>query len=99
VLGGLALGSLAGATLFELSSRTTYNDSKIEPDPVRQDALYDSANRKYKLAQGFAIGGAALAIGAAIVWFSRDSERERPQVSVTPTATSTGLSLSIEGSF
>jgi hypothetical protein len=100
VLGAVALGSLIAAGGFELSSRDTYDQSKVEADPTKQDTLYDSANKKYKLAQGFAVGGAVLAVGAAVFWFTGGvSTESESRVAVLPALTPDGASLLVAGRF
>jgi hypothetical protein len=99
-LGAVALGSLIAAGGFELSSRDTYDQSKVEPDATTQDALYDSANKKYKFAQAFALGGAALAVGAAVLWLTGGASAESEQrVSLLPAVGPDGASLVVTGRF
>jgi hypothetical protein len=99
ILGGLGLASLVGAGVVYVSSQDTYDQSKREPDPSMQDALYDSANRKYKVAQGLAIGGAALAIGAAVLWFTDHGERRDGSLAVVVTPTTEGFAAALTGRF
>lgn len=67
--GGVAL--LGGALAFELSSRSSYDAAKAElMDQSKRDSLYDSANTKRYLAQGFAVGGVAC-VGVAVWLFLR----------------------------
>src|SRR6185437_1347549 len=94
-VGALALASGGAALSFELSSRSTYDASTREPDDARQNALYDSANRKYELAQGFALGAAACALGAAVMWVTDHPEDRAATITLTPTTS--GLSLSLAG--
>ena len=97
-LGATALASLGVAGAFELSSRSTYAASKLEPDDARQENLYQSANRKYELAQGFAIGAGAVAVAATVLWFSH-RPAETPEMQVSPAITPTEASLVITGRF
>ncbi len=100
ILGGFGIAAFAGAVAFEVSSSSSYDKSKIEPDDVKQNALYESANRKYKLAQGFALSGAVLAVGAATLWFTGGYKSERRDgVSLVPTPSSGGFSVVVSGRF
>src|SRR5262245_28888208 len=100
VVGGVALATLVGAVGFELSSRSTYDQSKAEYDDAKQRSLYDSANRKYRVAQGLAIGGAALVVGAAVLWFAGGPQAEEERgVAIAPVATPEGFSLVVMGRF
>jgi hypothetical protein len=69
-VGGLAL--LGGALAFELNARSTYDDSKAEPDNAKQTDLWHSANRKRYIAEGMAVGGLAC-VGVAVWLFVRSS--------------------------
>ena len=64
VAGGIGVASLLVGGGFELSSRSDYDASKVEGNNDRQNALYDSANRKYQVAQGLAIAGVACVAAA-----------------------------------
>lgn len=60
---------LLGASLgFELSARGVYRDAEVEPDDAKQTALWNSANTRRHVAQGFAAGGLAVAGVAAWMW-------------------------------
>jgi len=96
-IGAVAFASAATAVGFELSSRSTYSESEREPNNDRQDALYDSANRKYQVAQGFAIGAAVCAITAGVLWWKGAPEEAVPQVSVSPDGS--GVSFAFGGRF
>jgi hypothetical protein len=102
VLGGVALASIAAAVVFKLSSDSEYDKSVAEPDDAKQKSLYDSSNGKYKLAQGFAIGGAALAIGAAVLWFTgghAEHAEHADGVAIAPAPSPDGLSVVVSGRF
>jgi hypothetical protein len=91
--------SLIAAGGFELSSRSTYDESTLEGNNDRQDALFDSANRKYQVAQGLAIAGVALAAGAAALWFTSHDEHEAADVAVAPVVAGDSLSFVLAGRF
>jgi hypothetical protein len=101
VVGGVGLASLLAGGGFELSSRSDYDASKVEGNNDKQNALYDSANRKYQLAQGFAIVGVACVAAAGYLWFTGhyETEAEQPGVTIAPAATPDGISLIVAGSF
>jgi tetratricopeptide (TPR) repeat protein len=85
------------AILSELSSQSSYNTAKQATDQPSLDAAYDTANRRYKLAQGFGVAAVGLAAVSVYLWVSRGHDANATHVSgvVTP-----GLSaLSVEGSF
>jgi hypothetical protein len=97
--GALGVAALIAAGGFELSSRSTYDASKLEGNNDKQNALYDSANRKYQIAQGFAIGGAVCVAAAAALWFTGRYETEPAAVSVAPVVTGDGVSFVVAGRF
>lgn len=67
--GGVAL--LGGALTFELLGRANYDDAKAEMmDQSKRDSLYDSANTKRYIAQGFAVAGVAC-VGVAVWLYLR----------------------------
>lgn len=89
-IGASGVALLGAAVGFELWGRSTYDDAKAETtDQARRDSLYDSANKKRYLAQGFAIGGVAC-VGVAVWLYLRghaDHNAEtasRHQVIVSP---------------
>jgi hypothetical protein len=66
-VGGGAVALLGGALVFDLWGDSTYDQAKAEmTSQARRDSLYDSANTKRYLAQGFAVAG--LAAGGVAVW-------------------------------
>ena len=70
-------GSLAlfGAALgLELSARDVYDQAKREPDDAKQLSLWDSANTRRHVAQGFAVGGLACAGVAVWLWLRGPAE-------------------------
>lgn len=99
VVGAVGIAALAGAGGFDLSSRSTYDLSKAEPDLGKQRTLYDSANLKYKVAQGLALGGVACVAAAAILWVESGHSSEETRVSIMPSASVDGFGLSAVGSF
>lgn len=67
--GGVAL--LGGGLAFELLGRANYDDAKAETmDQSKRDSLYDSANTKRYIAQGFAVAGVAC-VGVAVWLYVR----------------------------
>jgi hypothetical protein len=101
MIGGLGLASLIAGGGFELSSRSDYDASKVEGNNDKQNSLYDSANRKYQLAQGFAIAGVACVAAAGYLWFTGhfETEAEQPRLTIAPSASPDGLSLTVAGCF
>jgi len=91
LVGLLALG-LGGASLtFALASSSTTDKARAETDPVKQAALYDSADTKKQLVVGTAIAGAAL--GGVAVWLYLRG-RDRPDAAPpSPPPPAAGLSL------
>jgi hypothetical protein len=68
-VGGVAL--LGGALTFEILGRANYDDAKAETmDQSKRDSLYDSANTKRYVAQGFAVAGVAC-VGVAVWLYLR----------------------------
>jgi tetratricopeptide (TPR) repeat protein len=96
--GAIALG-VAG--VFALRARSAYNDYEAKQvelgcidtcsDENRAilDPYFDRAARRADLATGFVIGGAALAVGGAILYLTAPRER----VTVAPTASPSGAGL------
>ena len=76
---------LAQACARELSSRSTYDQAKVEPNDAKQSSLWKSANQKRYLAEGFAAGGIACA-GIAVWLLVRSGGDE-------PTTTARGVSV------
>jgi hypothetical protein len=74
-LGGAALGLVGGAVGFELWARSTYDQSKREPDNAKQDSLWHSANTKRYVAEGLGVAGIACA-GVAVWLYLRGGEPE-----------------------
>ncbi len=74
-LGGAALGFVGGAVGFEQWARSTYDQSKREPDNAKQTSLWHSANTKRYVAEGLGIAGIASA-GVAVWLFLRNGEPE-----------------------
>jgi hypothetical protein len=99
VVGTIGVASLLGGGGFELASRSTYAQSKTEPDLAKQRTLYDSANLKYKLAQGFAAGGVVLVAAAAVLWIEARSPEDPPRVTIVPSATSDSVGFAALGRF
>ncbi len=101
-VGGLAL--LGGALAFELNARSTYDDSKVEPDNTKQTDLWHSANRKRYIAEGMAVGGLAC-VGVAVWLFVRSSGgTEAPAtaargVSVEPMLATGGGGVLLQGRY
>jgi hypothetical protein len=85
VLGIGAVGLLGGGVGLELSSRSTYDQAKVEPNDAKQNSLWKSANQKRYLAEGFAAGGIACA-GIAVWLLLRSGGDE-------PTTTARGVSV------
>lgn len=100
VLGVVALGA---AGYFELDARDLYQASVDETDDARQDALYQDAVSRRKLAIGTAIGGGVCVGVAAFLWFtggstSRD-ESDAQGLRVVPTVSPDGFGLAFGGGF
>ncbi|HEX2691285.1 MAG TPA: tetratricopeptide repeat protein [Kofleriaceae bacterium] len=74
-LGGAALGLVGGALGFELWARSTYDQSRREPDNAKQDSLWHSANTKRYVAEGLGVAGIACA-GVAVWLYLRAGEPE-----------------------
>jgi len=99
IVGGIGVVSLAVAGGFELSSRSTYDESAREPDDARQRTLYDSANTKYKVAQGLAVGGAACLVGAVILYVRGSGDDSHERVTIAPAIGSETVGFAAMGSF
>jgi hypothetical protein len=65
-VGAAGVAMLGGALGFELSASSTYDQSKKERDPAKQDSLWHSANTRRYVAEGLGIAG--LAAGGVAVW-------------------------------
>jgi len=74
VAAGGSLALLGVALGFELSARDVYDQAKGEPDDTKQLSLWDSANTRRHVAQGFAVGGLACAGVAVWLWLRGPSE-------------------------
>jgi hypothetical protein len=75
VLGAAALGLLGGAVGIELWARSTYDQSKREPDNARQDSLWHSASTRRYVAEGLGVAGVACA-GVAAWLYLRGGDPE-----------------------
>ena len=87
--------AVTSAVIFESKAQGNYEASTREPDDEEQRDLYRSANRDHKLAQGAAIGGAALLVTGAVLWWRGGAPS---RVAVTP-ASGGGASLVLGGRF
>jgi hypothetical protein len=97
-VGIVALASAGTALGFELSSRTSYDESAREADNARQNLLYLSANRKYQAAQGFAVGALACAAAATALWVTYHPPADQDLV-VAATPLGSGLGFTVSGTF
>lgn len=74
-LGGTGVAVLGGAVALELLGRRAYGDAKAEvTDQTRRDSLYDSANIKHHVAQGFAVVSVVCLSAAIWLHFSGDDQ-------------------------
>jgi hypothetical protein len=96
VTGGLAVIFAGAAITFELSGRSTLAQSRITADPVRQDALYDSANHKHYAAESLAIGSLGCAIAAVTIVLRGGSTSG---VSIRAAPSMSGFAVSLKEGF
>jgi hypothetical protein len=82
VLGGAALALGGGALGFELSARATNDKAVDEQDDARQTSLWESANTKRHVAQGFGVASVACAGVAVWLYLRGGSESETTSTSV-----------------
>jgi len=92
-----AVACAGAAVLFELSSRSNYKAAQHAPDQPQLDAAYDTANSRYKLAQGFGVVALGLAGASVYLWVSRGHDAGATHVTANIAPGLSGLSL--EGSF
>ncbi|HVV86192.1 MAG TPA: hypothetical protein VHE35_24220 [Kofleriaceae bacterium] len=97
-LGVVAVGAGVGAVLLELSARSTYDDSKAEPDDARQHDLYDQANQRRLYAQ--LAGGAAVAAlaGGVVLWIAGKPTDDRA-AAIRPILGRDHLGVALAGHF
>jgi len=86
VLGGTALA-------FELSARSTYDESTREMDDAKQQDLYTSANTQRYIADGFAVASVITAGVAVVLLLRHNSSGDGPAVQPTVTAHGGGVQL------
>jgi hypothetical protein len=95
----IALGG--GAITFELMGRSALDDSKKEPDPMKQDALYDKANTRHYVAQGLGIAAVGATGVAVYLWVrggSHASDRQTMTI-LTPTVGPDQVGVSFSGAW
>jgi len=97
-LGAVGLAALGTGLAFELSARSTYSDSKTELDPTRQTSLYDKANSKRYLADGFLIAGVGVAAVATVLWFT-GGNRRADRMAFVPSVSASSVGVSFLGGF
>ncbi len=90
-LGIGAVAALGGALGLELWGESIYDQSKVEPDPTKQDNLWQSANDRRYAAEGFAIAGVACA-GIA-VWLYLHRPAAAATARVVPTIDRNGVGI------
>jgi hypothetical protein len=100
VFGVGALGAGAGAIVFYRRGEDTYAKAKVEPDPMRQDNLWQDANRQSYIAQGLAVAGVGLA-AVSIYLLVRGGGSSNRQVALQPIvdANGNGLFVNLGGSY
>jgi hypothetical protein len=104
-VGAVGVAMLGGALGFDLSGNSTYDQSKKEPDPAKQDSLWHSANTKRYVAEGLGVAG--LAAGGVAVWLylrGRSDEHETAHGIAfdrvpTPIVSADHAGLSLGGTF
>lgn len=99
-LGLVGVGVVAGvgALVLELSARSTYDDSKIEPDDAKQKDLYDTANQRRLYAQ-IAGGVGVVAVGAAAALWITGKPTSGERVSVRPILGRDKVGFALAGHF
>jgi len=91
-LGIGAVAALGGALGLELWGESIYVQSKVEPDPMKQDNLWQSANDRRYAAEGLAIAGVACA-GIAVWLYLHDRHATAATARVVPTIQHNGLGI------
>lgn len=92
-VGGGAVALLGASLGFELWAESTYDKTKTEPDPDKQDTLWHSANTKRYVAEGLAVAGLAGAGVAVWLYFRAPSAETRTAVVPVTTTNQTGVAL------
>jgi len=104
VLGGAALGLVGGAVGFELWARSTYDQSKREPDNTKQTSLWRSANTRRYVAESLGVAGIACA-GVAVWFYLRGDQeatsavRQASRLFVGPILGNDRAGLALEGRY
>jgi hypothetical protein len=99
-LGAGAVVLLGGALGFDLWGDSTYDQSKKEPDPMKQDDLWHSANDKRYVAEGLAVAGIGCAGVAVWLFLKKDPAPESSRsVRVEPTVTHDHAFVMLTGRF
>jgi hypothetical protein len=93
---------LLGALGLDLWAQSQYDDSKVEPDDIEQESLWEGARTKRYLAQGFAVVGlAGVGVGVWLYFRARNYE-ELPSstaVSIEPSLSPDSAGILVRGGF
>jgi hypothetical protein len=101
IVGGGGVAFLLGGLGLELWAQSQYDDSKVEPDDIKQESLWQGARTKRYLAQGFAVVGLA-GVGVGVWLFIRARNYETPppgEVAIEPSLTQDSAGFIVRGGF
>jgi len=97
-VGAVAAGT--GAFLMWRKGDEIYDESKDEPDPQRQDRLWDDANRHRYIAEGLiAVGVGCAAVSIILLVRGGGSSTTDRQVTIEPTARGDGMVIGWGGAL
>jgi len=93
IIGGAGIALGVGAVVMLVSGNSLYDKSKLEADDAEQERLWNSANTRRYLSEGFAIGSIACITVATVMLLRGRSERAK--LSIAPSATGTSVGFAI----
>jgi len=102
-MNGAALVLGGAAFAFSRWGDSIYADAEREPNDAKQEALWQSANRRRHAALGFAAGAAGCVV-AAFYLYLRGGREVAPPVAgrslrITPTATASSMGIGMSGAW
>jgi hypothetical protein len=100
LIGGLALVAGGAAVGFDVYAHDAYDASAREGNNDRQNALFDTANRRYHVAQGLAVAAGVGVVAAVTLWLVSPAPPEREErTSLAPIVSPSQVGVAVMGRF